>query len=72
MREAGLQQLTDLSQWLEMDALRTMPEIASGDYFRPLESSVPHQLFSSFAFLVGATRGMLGLDIDQSLSLIHI
>ncbi len=62
--EAGLQNLRNLKNWVYEDALGAMPEIVSGEYFRPLETSVPHQLFSNFGFTAGLVRGMLGLRID--------
>ncbi len=66
LHESGLQSLRNLANWLHHDALGTMPEIASGAYFRALETSVPHQLFSSSAFVNGLIRGLLGLRIDAA------
>lgn len=62
--EAGLQTLRNLSNWTFVDAPGRMPEIASGAYFRPLESSVPHQLFSSSGFVTGLLYGLLGLEMN--------
>ncbi len=39
-------------------------EVFSGDFYRPLPASVPHQLFSSSTFAAAAWRGMLGLEIS--------
>jgi len=36
--------------------------VVSGEYFRPLDTSVPHQLFSSFGYAIGLIRGLLGLE----------
>lgn len=62
--EAGLQNLRNLASWLEHDALGVLPEVTSGAYFRQLETSVPHQLFSSFGFVAGLLRGLLDLQVD--------
>lgn len=61
---AGWQMLRNLAQWTFVDARGYMPEVVSGEYFRPLATSVPHQLFSSFGFSIGVTRGLLGLEPD--------
>jgi hypothetical protein len=39
-------------------------ELLSGDYFRPLNSSVPHQLFSSSTWIMAFIRGLLGINAD--------
>lgn len=39
-------------------------EILSGDYYRPLDESVPHQLFSSGMIVTPMIRGLLGLRAD--------
>jgi hypothetical protein len=55
---AHLNQLVNLS----FDhALGSHHEILSGDYYRPLDESVPHQLFSSGMVVTPLVRGMLGL-----------
>ncbi len=41
-------------------ALGYHPEILSGDYYRPLDESVPHQLFSSGMAITPLVYGMLG------------
>ncbi|HZS08447.1 MAG TPA: amylo-alpha-1,6-glucosidase [Blastocatellia bacterium] len=42
-------------------ALGDHPEILSGDYYHPLDESVPHQLFSSGMVITPLVRGLLGL-----------
>lgn len=59
---AGLQMLRNMAEWTFVDARGYMPEVVSGEYFRPLDTSVPHQLFSSFGYAVGVMRGLLGLE----------
>ncbi len=59
---AGLQMLRNLAEWTFFDARGYMPEVVSGEYFRPLDTSVPHQLFSSFGYAVGVIHGLLGLE----------
>jgi hypothetical protein len=59
---AGLQILRNLAEWTFFDARGYMPEVVSGEYFRPLDTSVPHQLFSSFGYAVGVIRGLLGME----------
>ena len=59
---AGLQMLRNLAEWTFVDARGYMPEVVSGEYFRPLDTSVPHQLFSSFGYAIGVIRGLLGLE----------
>lgn len=47
------------------DALGFSSEIWSGDYYRPLDSSVPHQLFSSSPIISTFIRGTMGLRGDE-------
>jgi len=63
---AGLQMLRNLAEWTFVDGRGYMPEVVSGEYFRPLDTSVPHQLFSSFGYAVGVIRGLLGLEPRSS------
>jgi len=37
------------------------PELLSGEFFSPVEESVPHQVFSSSPVITGLVRGLLGL-----------
>jgi len=59
---AGLQMLQNMAEWTFVDARGYMPEVVSGEYFRPLDTSVPHQLFSSFGYAGGVIRGLLGME----------
>jgi glycogen debranching enzyme len=47
------------------DALGFSSEIWSGDYYRPLDTSVPHQLFSSGMIISPFMRGLAGLKADE-------
>ena len=42
-----------------------LPEVLSGDSYRPLDVSVPEQTWSSAALLTSTVRGILGLDPDM-------
>ncbi|MDX2044490.1 MAG: hypothetical protein SF097_24990 [Acidobacteriota bacterium] len=60
---AHLQQLANLG----LDhSLGTHPEILSGDFYRPLDESVPHQLFSTGMVVTPFVRGLLGLRADAA------
>jgi glycogen debranching enzyme len=48
----------------QIDALGFSSEIWSGDYYRPLDTSVPHQLFSSGMIISPFIRGLAGLNGD--------
>lgn len=48
----------------QVDALGFSSEIWSGDYYRPLDTSVPHQLFSSGMIISPFVRGLMGLNAD--------
>jgi glycogen debranching enzyme len=45
----------------QVDALGFSSEIWSGDFYRPLDTSVPHQLFSSGMIISPFIRGLAGL-----------
>jgi len=62
--ESGFHSLRSLVQWAFHDALGYEPEVVSGDYFRVLETSVPHQLFGSTAVAAGMLHGLLGWRAD--------
>lgn len=60
---AHLQQLANLG----LDhSLGYHPEILSGDFYRPLDESVPHQLFSTGMVVTPFVRGLLGLRADAA------
>lgn len=45
-----------------IDALGYCPELLSGEYFVPIETSVPHQVFSSSPVISSTVRGLMGLE----------
>jgi len=61
---SGYAHLRQLAQHTFDHALGYHPEILSGDYYRPLDESVPHQLFSSGMVITPLIRGMLGARPD--------
>jgi len=48
------------------------PEILSGDFYRPLDESVPHQLFSTGMVVTPLIRGLLGLRADAARQTLRI
>lgn len=56
--------LTQSARLVTADALGFSSEIWSGDYYRPLDTSVPHQLFSSSPIISPFIRGTMGLRGD--------
>jgi glycogen debranching enzyme len=62
--QAGYAHLRQLAQLTFDSALGYHPEILSGDYYRPLDESVPHQLFSSAMVITPLIRGLLGARPD--------
>lgn len=48
--------------WL--DALGWHTELLSGEYYRPVSTSAPHQLFSATGIINPLIRGLLGLECD--------
>lgn len=64
--------LIQTARLAQADALGFSSEIWSGDYYRPLDTSVPHQLFSSSPIISTFIRGMMGLrgdDINKRLTI---
>jgi glycogen debranching enzyme len=53
--------LMHLAHHTFIDALGFCPELFSGEFFIPLEESVPHQIFSSSPIITCTVRGLLGL-----------
>ena len=56
--------LIQTARLAQADALGFSSEIWSGDYYRPLDTSVPHQLFSSSPIISPFIRGTMGLRGD--------
>jgi glycogen debranching enzyme len=48
-------------------ALGHVTEVLSGDYYQPLSTSSPHQIWSAAMVVSPMLRGMLGLDVDAIL-----
>ncbi len=63
-RYAAYQHLKQVAATTFIDARGRNPEVMSGDYFTALETSVPHQLFSSSPIPANLIRGTLGLELD--------
>ncbi|HLF85327.1 MAG TPA: hypothetical protein VI837_14230 [Blastocatellia bacterium] len=57
--------LIQTARLAQADALGFSSEIWSGDYYRPLDTSVPHQLFSSSPIISPFIRGTMGLRGDE-------
>jgi len=53
--------LMNLAHNTFIDALGFCPELFSGEFFTPIEESVPHQIFSSSPVITCTVRGLLGL-----------
>jgi hypothetical protein len=47
-----------------VDGRGYITELLSGDRLRPIDASVPHQLFATFGYVAGLLRGMVGLRAD--------
>ncbi len=58
---AGFSHLMSLANNTFIDALGFCPELLSGEFFSPVEKSVPHQVFSSSPVVTSMVRGLLGL-----------
>jgi glycogen debranching enzyme len=61
---SGFAHLTQLARLAFDHALGAQPEILSGEFYRPLDESVPRQLFSSGMTITPLLRGLLGLRPD--------
>ncbi|MEW6131517.1 MAG: hypothetical protein AB1757_31100 [Acidobacteriota bacterium] len=64
---SAFQHLMQTARSPHVDALGFSSEIWSGDYFRPLNTSVPHQLFSSGMIISPFIRGLAGIKADEPL-----
>ena len=62
---SGFHHLLQTARLAQDDALGFASEIWSGDYYRPLETSVPHQLFSSGMIISPFIRGLLGFKGNE-------
>ena len=58
---SGFSHLMSLAHNTFIDALGFCPELLSGEFFTPLETSVPHQVFSSSPVITCLVRGLLGM-----------
>jgi glycogen debranching enzyme len=58
---SGFSHLMSLAHNTFIDALGNCPELLSGEFFTPLETSVPHQVFSSSPVVTCLVRGLFGL-----------
>jgi glycogen debranching enzyme len=61
---AGWQLVQALSRLTFEDSRGDIAEVYSGDFHRPLDEAVPHQLFATGGFIAPVTRGLLGLQPD--------
>jgi len=66
--DAGWQYLDGSAELAFIDARGYTTELLSGDRLRPLDPSVPHQLFSTSGFMSGFMRGLIGLKEPDALS----
>jgi hypothetical protein len=59
-------QVSGFTHWVQnsrltyIHSLGRLPELLSGDFYQPLDTAVPHQLFSSAAVITPLVKGMLG------------
>lgn len=58
---SGFSHLMSLAYNTFINALGFGPELFSGEFFKPLEEAVPHQIFSSSPIINCSVRGLLGL-----------
>ncbi len=58
---SGYSHLVNLAHNSFIDALGNCSELFSGEFFTPLETSVPHQVFSSSPVITCVVRGLFGL-----------
>lgn len=63
---SGFAHLRQLTQHTFDHSLGVHNEILSGDFYRPLDESVPHQLFSTGMVITPFVRGLLGLRADAA------
>jgi hypothetical protein len=62
--------VSGFQHWLQSAGLTSLhasgfvPELLSGDFYAPLDTAVPHQLFSSSSVVTPLVKGMLGFYPD--------
>jgi hypothetical protein len=61
---AGFTHWTQNARLTTAGALGYAPELLSGDFYQPMDTAVPHQLFSSAGVLAPLLKGMLGFYPD--------
>jgi len=61
---AGFTHWTQNARLTGAGALGYAPELLSGDFYQPMDTAVPHQLFSSAGILTPLRKGMLGFYPD--------
>ena len=69
---AGFAHLRQLVQLTFDHALGAHPEILSGEFHRPLDESVPRQLFSAGMVITPFVRGLLGLRIEGAMRTLRL
>ena len=59
---SGWQNLLSNVRMTYLDSPGWQPELLSGEFYCPLETSVPHQLFSASSIITPLVAGLLGLE----------
>jgi len=64
---SGFQHWMQSARLTSLHAAGYVPELLSGDFYAPLDTAVPHQLFSSSSVITPLVKGMLGFypDVDE-------
>ncbi len=70
--DAAFLHLQQLARLTEIAGLGYVTELLSGDLYRPLDSSVPHQLFSSSQLCRALLRGLFGLHGDAARATVRV
>lgn len=71
-QHSGFAHLRQLVNLTFDHALGYHHEILSGEFYRPLDQSVPHQLFSSSMVITPFIRGLLGLRVDAAKRIVQL
>ncbi|MCI0515381.1 hypothetical protein L0128_19380 [candidate division KSB1 bacterium] len=61
---SAFEHLMALVRSADADALGVHTELLSGEFFVPVPTSVPHQIFSSAGVILALERGLLGLEAN--------